>query len=111
MRHGSKNTSSFDLRVKMLILPQYKLKLDIGEYIAFWIKFLAHFKSKWLILKSKHQIQVCSWKPHWFQIKILPLLTLKWHILTDDHSYTMLLAGGTPLNNPLIDFCALFSKK
>ena len=23
--------------VKMLILPQYKLKLDIGEYIAFWI--------------------------------------------------------------------------
>ena len=25
------NTSSFDLRVKMLILPQYKLKLDIGE--------------------------------------------------------------------------------
>ena len=40
MRHGSENTSSFDLRVKMLILPQYKLKLDIGEYIAFWIYFL-----------------------------------------------------------------------
>ena len=37
MRHGSENTSSFDLRVKMLILPQYKLKLDIGEYIAFLI--------------------------------------------------------------------------
>ena len=27
-----------------------------------------------------------------------------------DHSYTMLLAGGTPLNNPLIDFCPLLSK-
>ena len=37
MQHGSENTSFFDLRVKMLILPQYKLKLDIGEYIAFWI--------------------------------------------------------------------------
>ena len=33
MRHGSENTSSFDIRVKMLIL----LKLDIGEYIEFWI--------------------------------------------------------------------------
>ena len=42
--------------------------------------------------------------------KNITLLTLKWHILTDDHSYTMLLAGGTPLNNPLIDFCALLSK-
>ena len=30
MRHGSENTSFFDFRVKMLILPQYKLKLDIG---------------------------------------------------------------------------------
>ena len=44
-----------------------------------------------MILKCKHQIQVYSLKPYWFQIKILPLLTLKWHILTDDHSYTMLL--------------------
>ena len=36
--------------------------------------------------------------------KILPLLTLKWHILTDDHSYyTMLFEGGTPLNNPPIE--------
>ena len=35
-------------------------------------------------------------------IKNITLLTLKWHILTDDHSYTVLLAGGTPLNNPLI---------
>ena len=31
MQHGSENTSFFDLRVKMLILPQYKLKSDIGE--------------------------------------------------------------------------------
>ena len=37
MRHGSENTSFFNLRVKMLILPQYKLNLDIGEYIVFWI--------------------------------------------------------------------------
>ena len=48
------------------------------------------FQGKWLILKFKHQIQVYSLKPCWFQIKILPILTLKWHILTDDHSYTML---------------------
>ena len=44
-----------------------------------------------MILKCKHQIQVYSLKPYWFQIKILPLLTLKWHILIDDHSYTMQL--------------------
>ena len=31
MRHGGENTSSFDLRVKMFILPQYRLKLDKGE--------------------------------------------------------------------------------
>ena len=31
------------------------------------------------------------------------LLTLKWHILADDHSYTMLFEGGTPLNNPPIE--------
>ena len=31
MRHGGENTSSFELRVKMLILPQYRLKLDKGE--------------------------------------------------------------------------------
>ena len=30
-------------------------------------------------------------------------MTLKWHILTDDHSYTMLFEGGTPLNNPPIE--------
>ena len=35
--------------------------------------------------------------------KNITLLTLKWHILTDDHSYTMLFEGGTPLNNPLIE--------
>ena len=34
---------------------------------------------------------------------MLPLLTLKWHIRTDDHSYTMLFEGGTPLNNPSIE--------
>ena len=39
MRHGSENISSFNLRVKMLISPQYKLKLDIGEYIAFEFNF------------------------------------------------------------------------
>ena len=37
MQHGGENTSSFDLRVKMLILPHYRLKLDNGEQIAFWI--------------------------------------------------------------------------
>ena len=31
MRLSSENTSSFDLRVKVHILPQYELKLDIGE--------------------------------------------------------------------------------
>ena len=31
MRHGGENTGSFDLRIKMLILPQYSLKLDNGE--------------------------------------------------------------------------------
>ena len=30
MRHGGENISSFDLRVKMLTLLQYMLKLDIG---------------------------------------------------------------------------------
>ena len=30
-------------------------------------------------------------------------LDIKWHILTDDHSYTMLFEGGTPLNNPPIE--------
>ena len=34
------------------------------------------------------------------------LLTLKWHIRTDDHSYTMLFEGGTPLNNPPIEIHA-----
>ena len=33
-------------------------------------------------------------------------MTLKWHILTDDHSYTMLFEGGTPLNNPPIEIHA-----
>ena len=33
-------------------------------------------------------------------------MTLKWHILTDDHSYTMLFEGGTPLNNPSIEIHA-----
>ena len=56
-----------------------------------------------MILNFEHQIQVYSLKPYWFQIKILPLLTLKWHILTVDHSYTMLFEGGTPLNNPPIE--------
>ena len=30
-------------------------------------------------------------------------MTLKWHIPTDDYSYTMLFEGGTPLNNPPIE--------
>ena len=58
------------------------------------------------MLKFKHQIQVYSIKPYWFQIKILPLLALKWHILTDDHCYTMLFERGTPLNNPPIEIHA-----
>ena len=33
-------------------------------------------------------------------------MTLKWHIRTDDHSYTMLFEGGTPLNNPPIEIHA-----
>ena len=33
-------------------------------------------------------------------------MTLKWHILTDDHSHTMLFEGGTPLNNPPIEIPA-----
>ena len=33
-------------------------------------------------------------------------MTLKWHIRTDDHSYTMLFEGGTPLNNSPIEIHA-----
>ena len=50
-----------------------------------------------LILKKKYHLS-------WYENGTFLQMT------TPILAYTMLLGGGTPLNNPLKDFCALLSK-
>ena len=106
IQHARENARSFDLRVKILILPHACSKWTFGEHIAFWSKFLTYFDLKLLFSKSKHKIQVYSLKPNKFWMEILLLLALKWHILRDDHFQYLLFEGGTPLNNPPIEIHA-----